>query len=123
MTYCALDLFPPIFNFFRTHSRNLFIYSMCLPSYVCIQKPSKGSKKPKPRPKPRPTTSTTTTTATPTSSSSEETGGLEVLEPKPETIEPSGGHVMPDIDCTNKDFIPHANCQKVRFQKDCFFFF
>ncbi|XP_050341046.1 endochitinase isoform X1 [Bactrocera neohumeralis] len=82
---------------------------------LAVQKPSKGSKKPKPRPKPRPTTSTsttTTTTETPTSSSSEETGGLEVLEPKPEIVEPSGGHVMPDIDCTNKDFIPHANCQK-----------
>ncbi|XP_017491043.1 PREDICTED: endochitinase-like [Rhagoletis zephyria] len=75
------------------------------------KKPSKGSKKPKPRPKPKPTVATATTTEISTTTSNE-AGELEIFEPKPEVISTTGANQVPDIDCTNKDFIPHANCQK-----------
>ncbi|XP_037954165.1 endochitinase-like [Teleopsis dalmanni] len=67
------------------------------------KKPAKVSKKPKPKPKPKPTTSTSTTTTTTTEAA---------LQKDPEITQPDPEQNDVNIDCTNRDYVPHPDCQK-----------
>ncbi|KAH8344275.1 hypothetical protein KR084_009284, partial [Drosophila pseudotakahashii] len=71
------------------------------------QKPT--TKKPK---KPKKTTTTTTTTTPAPEKSTEEPE--EIVDPEPaEPEQPAGPQFDPsEIDCTNRDFVPHPNCRK-----------
>ncbi|XP_016961450.1 endochitinase [Drosophila biarmipes] len=72
---------------------------------VPTQKPT--TKKPK-KPK-KPTTTTTTTTAAPEKSTEEPEEVVDPVEPE----QSMGNQFDPsEIDCTNRDFVPHPNCRK-----------
>jgi len=64
----------------------------------------------KPKKPKKPTTTTTTTTAAPEKNTEEPE---EVVDPE-EPEQAIGSQFDPnEIDCTNRDFVPHPNCRKV----------
>ncbi|EDW52713.1 GM17397, partial [Drosophila sechellia] len=71
--------------------------------------------------KPKKTTTTTTTTPAPEKSTEEPEEVVHPVEPT-DPEQPMGPQFDPnEIDCTNRDFVPHPNCRKVSICNHCLY--